>query len=82
MEPHVRRFFDTYSYVDRSTKRLILCFDNARFTNHSENPNLRPDYTPDAFGIDVAVRDINAGEELTLDYDDFEEGGRLWVGRP
>ena len=82
MEPHIRSFFDHYSYVDRSTKRLILCFDNARFTNHSDDPNLRPDYTQDAFGVDVALRDISAGEELTLDYDDFEEGGRLWVGRP
>ena len=82
MEPHVRGFFDTYGYLDRTTKRLILCFDNARFTNHSESPNLRPDYAQDPFGIDVALRDIDAGEELTLDYDDFEEGGRLWVGRP
>jgi uncharacterized protein len=82
MEPHIRGFFDTYGYLDRATKRLILCFDNARFTNHSESPNLRPDYTQDPFGIDVALRDISAGEELTLDYDDFEEGGRLWVGRP
>ena len=75
-------FSITYGYLDRSTKRLILCFDNARFTNHSESPNLRPDYTQDLFGIDVALRDISAGEELTLDYDDFEEGGRHWVGRP
>jgi uncharacterized protein len=82
MEPHIRGFFDTYGYLDRTTKRLILCFDNARFANHSESPNLRPDYTQDAFGIDVALRDISAGEELTLDYDDFEEGGRLWVRRP
>jgi len=82
MEPHIRGFFDTYGYLDRTTKRLILCFDNARFTNHSESPNLRPDYTQDPFGIDVALRDISAGEELTLDYDDFEEGGRLWVASP
>ena len=82
MEPYIRGFFDTYGYLDRTTKRLILCFDNARFTNHSESPNLRPDYTQDPFGIDVALRDIDAGEELTLDYDDFEEGGRLWVASP
>jgi hypothetical protein len=31
-------------------------------------PNVRPDFARDRPGVDVAVRDIAAGEELTVDY--------------
>lgn len=51
----------TYSPDDR-----ILCynFDNTRFVNHSETPNL----FEISLGVEIAVRDIKAGEELTEDY--------------
>src|SRR5690349_16570409 len=77
--PHVAAFFDHYSYLDRRSNRLVLCFDNARLTNHSDDPNVAMDFTEDPFGIDVALRDIAAGEEITANYDDFEEGGSLWA---
>ncbi len=79
--PHVRAFFDQYSYLDRALKRLVLCFDNARFTNHSDDPNVGMDHSYDPFGVDIALRDIAAGEEITANYEDFEEGGTLWVNR-
>lgn len=64
-----------YGYVDPRLDRYILCCDDARFLNHSDWPNLEPDFTLDRHGVDIAVRDIRAGEELTTDYA-FLEGHR------
>lgn len=73
---HVRAFFSRYGYLDRNVKRIILCFDDARFVNHSDMPNVATDYAQDRYGLDVALRDIAAGEEITMDYAGFEEAGR------
>jgi len=70
---HVRTFFSHYGYLDRNVKRIILCFDDARFVNHCDTPNVATDYAQDSYGLDVALRDIAAGEELTMDYGGFEE---------
>jgi SET domain-containing protein len=70
---HVRTFFSHYGYLDRNVQRIILCFDDARFLNHSDAPNVATDYAQDSYGLDVALRDIAAGEELTMDYADFEQ---------
>jgi len=70
---HVQTFFSHYGYLDRNMKRIILCFDDARFVNHSDTPNVATDYAQDAYGLDAALRDIAAGEELTMDYGGFEE---------
>jgi SET domain-containing protein len=64
-----------YGYVDARLKRYILCCDDARFINHSDAPNLCSEFEEDSHGIDVAVRDIEEGEEITLDYR-FVEGGK------
>ncbi len=78
--PHVVKFFDHFGYLDRNSKRMVLCFDDARFTNHSPDPNIgMVGFDEDPFGIDVALRDIAAGEEITCNYDDFEDGGALWA---
>jgi len=73
---HVQKFFRHYGYLDRNVKRIILCFDDARFVNHSNAPNVATDYAKDPHGLDVALRDIAAGEELTMDYAGFEEAQR------
>jgi uncharacterized protein len=57
-----------YGYVDRRLNRFILCCDDARFINHSETPNIYPDFTLEPHGVDLAVRDIAIGEEITIDY--------------
>jgi len=51
-----------YSYRDTDGS-YVLCWDHARFNNHSCEPACR---TVDDF--DVAVRDIPTGGELTIDY--------------
>ncbi len=47
----------------------LLCGDNARFMNHSENPNMSG-----AGDENYALRDILAGEEITCDYREFDLG--------
>jgi hypothetical protein len=61
-----------YGYIDPRLGRYILCCDDARFLNHSDTPYLRPDFSRDLYGIEIAVRDIVAGEELTVDYRSVE----------
>jgi len=65
---HVREWLLVYGYLDPRLKRFILCCDDARFINHSATPNLRPDFARERHGVDVALREIAAGEELTVDY--------------
>lgn len=66
--PHFRRSLLHYGYIDVRLNRLILCCDDARFINHSDTPNVRSDFNLDRYGVDVAIRDIAAGEEITVDY--------------
>ena len=59
----LRRQLDIYSYNNGRRER-ILCWDHARFINHSCHPtSLAP-----GFDIEIAVRDIQAGEQITDDY--------------
>jgi hypothetical protein len=53
----------TYSYRDRNGD-YVFCWDNGRFVNHSFNANCMTT----AYGFEVAIRDIKAGEELCDDY--------------
>lgn len=64
----LREYLRTYGYIDLRLNRYILCCDEARFINHSDAPNLRPDFKRDRYGVDIAVREIASGEELTVDY--------------
>jgi hypothetical protein len=54
---------EKYTYVDARGDH-ILCWDNARFFNHSCSANC----LSVGYDFELAVRDIAAGEELTDDY--------------
>lgn len=54
---------DTYAYKN-NLGNLILCWDNARFVNHSFNSNC----LTTAYNFELAIRDIYPGEQLTDDY--------------
>lgn len=63
MAPPYRAILDKYCFVGGDGTH-ILCWDIARFVNHSCAPTcLAPGYD-----FEVAVRDIKRGEELTDDY--------------
>lgn len=65
--------FLKYAYLNPDTHKYILCFDDARFFNHSDEPNSIDVASPDdEEGLDVAGRDIEKGEELTCNYKDFD----------
>ena len=51
-----------HSYVNKDGF-VILSFDGSQYINHSEDPNM-VDYDYECF----ALRDIKAGEEITVNY--------------
>jgi len=54
---------EKYSYLNGKGER-VLCWDHSRFVNHSCKPtSLSP-----GFDFEIAVRDIQEGEEITDDY--------------
>ena len=63
MPAHYRAILDKYTYVDAAGK-LVLCWDLARFFNHSCEPTC----LGAGYEFEIAVRDIHPGEELTDDY--------------
>ena len=63
MEDSYRSILDTYAYRNNQGN-LILCWDNARFVNHSFNANC----LTTAYNFELAVKDIQIGEQLTDDY--------------
>lgn len=59
----LRRQMETYMYRDKNGS-LVLGWDHARYMNHNCNSNtLMTDYN-----LEIAVRDIAPGEEVTTDY--------------
>lgn len=63
MEPIYQTILDTYTF--RNNKgNFILCWDNGRYVNHSFNSNC----LTTAYDFEIAIRDIQPGEQLTDDY--------------
>lgn len=58
----LREQLDEYAYLDEGG--FVLCWDHARFVNHSCDPNC----LGGGYDFELAVRDIAEGEELTGDY--------------
>lgn len=68
-----RKQFLNYCYVDKYTKHFILCFDDERFINHSEDPNIiQSNSESEIEGVEIAARDIKEGEELLCNYEHFD----------
>ncbi len=63
MNPLYQNILETYCY--RNNKgNFVLCWDYGRFVNHSFKSNC----LSTAYDFEIAIRDIQAGEELTDDY--------------
>lgn len=69
-----------FAYLDAVAGNWILSGDHACFMNHSSTPNTGalPAAKPPV--ITVALRDINAGEELTCDYFAFDAEAKAKLG--
>jgi hypothetical protein len=63
LDPLYQQVLDKYTYRTHEGNH-ILCWDNARFVNHSSKSNC----LTSAYEFEVAIRDIHPGEELTDDY--------------
>jgi len=71
LDPIYQNILDTYCYRNNLGK-LVLCWDHARYVNHSFNANC----LSTAYDFEIAIRDIEIGEQLTDDY------GYLNIERP
>ena len=62
-----RQFLEMYALYCEDVQGYVLCSDHAKHMNHSLQANTRAhdDY-------DIAVRDIQVGEEITCNYFDFD----------
>lgn len=59
-----------YAFFDETCRVFVLSSDDDRFTNHSEAPNTQEEMCMGGYKS-YAIRDIQAGEEITCDY-------RIW----
>ena len=59
-----------HAYLDKKTNEWKLPLDNSRFFNHSYSPNTYQDEE----GNSVALTDIHPGEEITVNYADYDGG--------
>lgn len=78
------KFYQDYLlfYAEYEDGYFVLCGDNGKFWNHSEEPNLKLVMNPVQEEYHVfATKDIDAGEELLYDYRNFKQsnlGGGLF----
>ncbi len=63
MEDIYKDILDTYTFRNNKGNH-VLCWDNGRFVNHSFNSNC----LTTAYDFEIAIRDIEPGEQLTDDY--------------
>lgn len=70
--PWVRKYIGIYGY--REDDHIVLCGDDARYFNHSKRPNCRSGKGTQT----LALRDIRPGEELTDDYETFDDDYPLY----
>ncbi len=63
MEPIYRSIVETYTF--RNNKgNYVFCWDHGRYVNHSFDSNC----LSTAYDFEIAIRDIQPGEQLTDDY--------------
>jgi SET domain-containing protein len=77
---YILDWFKCYGYLDYHFGRYILCADDARFVNHSDNPNINQDYSLDFYGVNLAIHDIQRRDEITIDYRVIEKEN--WLSQP
>ncbi|MCG6975786.1 MAG: SET domain-containing protein-lysine N-methyltransferase [Acidiferrobacterales bacterium] len=62
-DPAMRKLIDRYSYMEPTGKRIVS-WDLAKYMNHSCDANS----ISTGYGFEIAIRDIEPGEEITDDY--------------
>ena len=73
LAPVDKNDWEKYGYVSRITGHVVRAGDDYVYVNHSHHPNVGVSPLIEApEGFDIALCDIQPGEELTFDY--------LWFG--
>lgn len=74
LDPIEQDFISKYGYFDEADNSYVVCIDNDRFTNHSENPNTRQEKKSStwSYGRTFASKVIEKGEEIFCDYFEFD----------
>ena len=80
LSPSVQKHVKYYSYLNDKDE-FVLCGDDAKYMNHSDNPNTEDILTLwNRFlgreAITIASQEIKRGEELTSKYLRFNKKGR------
>ena len=66
------KLIDTHAYERRlNSNILVLGLDNEKYLNHSDNPSVNDD--------GIALKNINIGDEITIDYRDFDDSIQTWL---
>ncbi len=72
IRPLEAEFLDKYAF--KKAGKIFLCGDDARYGNHSNDPNTYADYD-----YQVALYDIQKGEEITGDYSEIHENKESYI---
>ena len=66
------KLIDTHAYErELGSKILVMGIDNEKYLNHSNDPNVNDN--------GIALKDIKIGDEITIDYKDFDVNiNNLW----
>ncbi len=66
-----------FGYHNADEDVYVICVDDARFFNHSENPN-----TDDTSEVEtIATKDIHKREEITCNYFEFDADAKLKLAK-
>ena len=75
-----RDYLQRYAYLN-GRGEYVLCFDNAKYFNHSFTPNTRNmQLAGKSEMIDIACQDIQSGDEITTNYMEFDAQGVQKLG--
>ena len=74
MPEHQKRLIKFFAYFSTKRRAYVYSIDDSRFLNHSIHPNHDILPIPNEVELcNVANRDIQIGEELTVDYRAFDD---------
>lgn len=64
----IHYYYLKHGYYESNKDAIIFCLDNSRFINSISQPNVLS--YPE---MSIAARDIEKGEEITENYDDYDD---------
>ena len=66
------KLIDTHAYERKiGSGILVLGIDNEKYLNHSNDPSVNDE--------GIALKNIKIGDEITIDYRDFDDSMEAWL---